>query len=56
MHRWILKGNGRLFILTVGSGGLVNNFRPILVGLKERFNLDAMVTDPYFGQMLWMLD
>ena len=28
----------------------VNNFRPILVGLKERFNLQAMVTDPYFGQ------
>lgn len=37
-------------ILTVGSGGLVNNFRPILVGLKDRFNLDAMVIDPYFGQ------
>ena len=35
---------------SVGSGGLVNNFRPILVGLKERFNLQAMVTDPYFGQ------
>jgi len=37
-------------ILQVGSGGLVGNFRPILVGLKERFNLDAMVIDPYFGQ------
>ena len=37
-------------ILIVGSGGLVNNFRPILVGLKTRFNLDAMVIDPYFGQ------
>lgn len=37
-------------ILTVGSGGLVNNFRPVLVGLKDRFNLDAMVIDPYFGQ------
>jgi PTS system ascorbate-specific IIC component len=37
-------------ILTVGSGGLVNNFRPILVGLKDRFNLDAVVIDPYFGQ------
>ena len=36
--------------MSVGSGGLVNNFRPILVGLKERFNLQAMVTDPYFGQ------
>ncbi len=37
-------------ILAVGSGGLVNNFRPILVGLKDRFSLDAMVIDPYFGQ------
>jgi PTS system ascorbate-specific IIC component len=37
-------------ILIVGSGGLVNNFRPVLVGLKDRFQLDAMVIDPYFGQ------
>ena len=37
-------------ILTVGSGGLVSNFRPVLVGLKDVFNLDAMVIDPYFGQ------
>lgn len=37
-------------ILAVGSGGLVNAFRPILVGLQERFNLHAMVIDPYFGQ------
>ena len=37
-------------ILTVGSGGLVTNFRPVLVGLKDRFNMDAMVIDPYFGQ------
>lgn len=45
-----LKATVGYLILTVGSGGLVNNFRPILVGLKERFQLDAMVTDPYFGQ------
>lgn len=38
------------FILTVGSNGLVENFRPVLTGLKDRFNLDAMVIDPYFGQ------
>lgn len=38
------------FILGVGSGGLVSNFRPVLVGLKDRFNMDAMVIDPYFGQ------
>ena len=37
-------------ILTVGSSGLTNNFRPVLVGLGERFNMDAMVIDPYFGQ------
>ncbi len=37
-------------ILTVGSTGLVSNFRPVLVGLKDRFNMDAMVIDPYFGQ------
>lgn len=37
-------------ILTVGSSGLTNAFRPVLVGLQERFNLSAMVIDPYFGQ------
>ncbi len=37
-------------ILIVGSGGLVTNFRPVLVGLKDRFNINAMVIDPYFGQ------
>lgn len=37
-------------ILAAGSSGLVSNFRPVLVGLKGRFNLDAMVIDPYFGQ------
>ncbi|MCJ0536390.1 PTS ascorbate transporter subunit IIC [Enterococcus cecorum] len=45
-----LKATVGYLILTVGSGGLVNNFRPILVGLKDRFQLHAMVTDPYFGQ------
>lgn len=37
-------------ILAVGSGGLINSFRPIIVGLKDRFNLSATVIDPYFGQ------
>ena len=37
-------------ILNAGSGGLVSNFRPILAGLKERFNLTACVIDPYYGQ------
>lgn len=37
-------------ILNVASGGLVGNFRPVLAGLKERFDLSAAVIDPYFGQ------
>ena len=37
-------------ILAVGSSGLTNAFRPIRVGLQERFNMSAMVIDPYFGQ------
>lgn len=45
-----LKAIVGYLILTVGSGGLVNNFRPVLVGLKDRFQIDAMVIDPYFGQ------
>lgn len=45
-----IKATVGYMILAVGSGGLVGNFRPILVGLKDRFNLDAMVIDPYFGQ------
>ena len=45
-----IKATAGFMILQVGAGGLVSNFRPILVGLKDRFNLDAMVIDPYFGQ------
>lgn len=45
-----IKATVGYMILAVGSGGLVGNFRPILVGLKDRFNLNAMVIDPYFGQ------
>lgn len=37
-------------ILNVASGGLVGNFRPVLAGLKDRFELSAAVIDPYFGQ------
>jgi len=46
----VIKAIVGYLILAVGSGGLVNNFRPVLVGLKDRFNLSAMVIDPYFGQ------
>jgi PTS system ascorbate-specific IIC component len=45
-----IKATVGFLILQVGAGGLVSNFRPILVGLKDRFNLSAMVIDPYFGQ------
>lgn len=45
-----LKATVGYMILQVGSGGLVNNFRPILAGLNERFQLSAVVIDPYFGQ------
>ncbi|URZ86850.1 PTS ascorbate transporter subunit IIC [Floricoccus penangensis] len=45
-----LKATIGYFILMVGSKGLVDNFRPILTGLKDKFNLDATVIDPYFGQ------
>lgn len=37
-------------ILNVAAGGLVSNFRPILVALKDKFQLEAAVIDPYFGQ------
>lgn len=45
-----IKATVGYLILNVASGGLVSNFRPILAGLKERFNLNAAVIDPYFGQ------
>ncbi|MDR0569226.1 MAG: PTS ascorbate transporter subunit IIC [Spirochaetaceae bacterium] len=45
-----IKATVGYMILAVGSSGLVGNFRPILVGLAERFNLSAVVIDPYFGQ------
>ena len=45
-----LKATVGYMILQAGSGGLINSFRPILVGLKDRFDLQATVIDPYFGQ------
>ncbi len=45
-----LKAIVGYLILMVGSIGLTQNFRPVLVGLKDRFQMDAMVIDPYFGQ------
>ncbi len=46
----VIKAIVGYLILTVGSGGLVSNFRPVLVGLRDVFQIDAMVIDPYFGQ------
>ena len=45
-----LKAIIGMLILNVGSGGLSSTFRPILAGLKDRFNLTAAVIDPYYGQ------
>ena len=45
-----LKAIIGMLILNVGSGGLSSTFRPILAGLKDRFNLTACVIDPYYGQ------
>ncbi|WP_244833518.1 PTS ascorbate transporter subunit IIC [Clostridium sp. BJN0001] len=45
-----IKATVGYLILNVAAGGLVGNFRPILAGLKDRFNLTAAVIDPYFGQ------
>lgn len=45
-----IKATVGYLILNVAASGLVTNFRPILAGLKDRFNLTAAVIDPYFGQ------
>lgn len=37
-------------ILQVGTGGLVKTFRPIITALSDRYGIDALVIDPYFGQ------
>lgn len=49
MCRRIFKGVIGYLILMVGANGLITTFRPILVGLNERFQLNAVVIDPYFG-------
>lgn len=45
-----IKATVGYMILNVAAGALVTNFRPILVALKTRFNLQAAVIDPYFGK------
>ncbi|MGT2753765.1 PTS sugar transporter subunit IIC [Streptococcus ovis] len=44
-----VKATVGYLILNVGAGGLVSTFRPILVALAKKFNLEAAVIDPYFG-------
>ncbi|KXT77634.1 PTS sugar transporter subunit IIC [Streptococcus sp. DD13] len=44
-----VKATVGYMILNVGAGGLVSTFRPILVALRDKFNLNAAVIDPYFG-------
>ncbi|MDF2612392.1 MAG: ascorbate transporter subunit [Clostridia bacterium] len=45
-----IKATVGYLILNIAAGGLVTTFRPILAALKDRFNLQAAVIDPYFGQ------
>lgn len=45
-----IKATVGYMILAVGSGGLINSCRPILAGLKDKFKMDAVIIDPYFGQ------
>lgn len=44
-----IKATVGFYIMQVGASGLVTVFRPILVGLKDRFHMQAAVIDPYFG-------
>ncbi|MGT2741762.1 PTS sugar transporter subunit IIC [Streptococcus plurextorum] len=44
-----IKATVGYLILNVGAGGLVTTFRPILVALAKKFELEAAVIDPYFG-------
>lgn len=45
-----IKATVGYLILTVGSNGLINQCRPILVSLQAKLNIDAVVMDPYYGQ------
>lgn len=36
-------------VFNIASGGMTSTFRPILLGIREAFNLNATVSDPYFG-------
>lgn len=36
-------------VFTIASGGMTSTFRPILLGIREAFNLSATISDPYYG-------
>ena len=44
-----LKATVGYLILTVGSNGLINQCRPVIAGLRTKFNLEAVIMDPYYG-------
>jgi len=37
-------------ILQVGTGGLVGTFRPIIDAIYDRFEVNALLIGPYYGQ------
>lgn len=45
-----IKATVGYIILTVGSGGLSSTFKPVIAALQDRFNLQAIVLDTYYGQ------
>lgn len=36
-------------VFNIASGGMISTFRPILLGIKQAFNLNATISDPYYG-------
>lgn len=36
-------------VFSIASGGMVSTFRPILLGIRQAFNLNATISDPYYG-------
>lgn len=36
-------------VFSIASNGMTSTFRPILLGIREAFNLSATVSDPYYG-------
>ncbi|MBC5690574.1 PTS ascorbate transporter subunit IIC [Mediterraneibacter sp. NSJ-55] len=36
-------------VFNIASNGMTSTFRPILLGIRDAFNLNATVSDPYYG-------